>query len=167
MLKILRSIFNIKIILGAIIFAGGVFGVLVGILWNAKATETTRIPATAILSIIEAPTATPIAPITTPTATPTATSMPSSSQEAPPPNTNIAIGDYVKVNGTGGEGLRLHKTAGITTEVKYVAIDSELFLVKDGPVDADGYIWWLLQDPYTDDIVGWGVANYLVVVQNP
>jgi len=79
----------------------------------------------------------------------------------------IKIGDYVQVTGTGGDGLRLHETAGVASKVNYIAIDSEVFIVKDGPVDADGYVWWELQDPYTDDMVGWGVANYLAVVQNP
>jgi hypothetical protein len=71
------------------------------------------------------------------------------------------------VSGTGGTGLRLHKEAGVSSEVDYVAIEAEVFLVEDGPLDADGYVWWLLQDPFTDNVVGWGAANYLAVVQNP
>ena len=163
MFKILRSLLNIKVILGAIVFAIGVFAVLVGILWTAKAKGIIQVPATAILNIIEAPTETPLGQITTPTPALT----PTSSQEVPPPSGDIAIGNYVQVSGTGGEGLRLHNTAGVTSKVNDIAIEAELLLIKDGPIDADGYIWWELQDPYTENVVGWGVANYLKVVQNP
>ena len=163
MFKILRTLLNIKVILGAIVFAIGVFAVLVGIIWTAKAKGIIQVPATAILNIIEAPTETPLGQITTPTPALT----PTSSQEVPPPSGDIAIGNYVQVSGTGGEGLRLHNTAGVASKVNDIAIEAELFLVKDGPIDADGYIWWELQDPYTENVVGWGVANYLKVVQNP
>jgi hypothetical protein len=163
MFKILRTLLNIKVILGAIVFAIGVFAVLVGILWTSKVKGITQAPATAILNVIEAPTETPIGQITTPTAIMT----PTSSQQIPPPSGDIAIGNYVQVSGTGGEGLRLHNTAGVASKVNYTAYEAEVFLVKDGPIDADGYIWWELQDPYTENVVGWGVANYLKVVQNP
>jgi len=163
MFKILRTLLNIKVILGAIVFGVGVFAVLVGILWTSKAKSITQVPATAILNIIEAPTETPLSPITTQTPTPS----PTTSQQVPPPSGDIAIGNYVQVSGTGGDGLRLHNTAGVSSKVNHIAIEAELFLVKDGPVDADGYTWWELQDPYTDSVVGWGVGNYLIVVQNP
>jgi hypothetical protein len=99
--------------------------------------------------------------------TPTQIEKPTSSQQAPPPSGDIVIGDYVQVSGTGGDGLRLHNSAGVSSEVRYIAIEAEVFIVKDGPIDVDGYLWWLLQDPYTDNAVGWGVGNYLVIVQNP
>jgi hypothetical protein len=163
MFKILRNMLNIKIIIMAIVFAIGVFMVLVTVLWSAKAKSITQLPATAIFHSIEAPTETPLAPITTPTPVPT----PTSSQQVPPPSSNIAIGDYVQVIGTGGDGLRLHKEAGVSSVVRYIAIEAEVFMVKDGPIDTDGYIWWLLQDPYTENAGGWGVGNYLVIVPNP
>jgi hypothetical protein len=163
MFKFLRNLINIKVILGAIVFGVGVFAILVGILWTSKAKSITQVPATAILSIIEAPTGTPLAAITTPTPILT----PTASQNTPLPSGDIAIGNYVQVSGTGGDGLRLHNTAGVSSKVNYIAIEAEVFLVKDGPIDADGYIWWELKDPYTDNAVGWGVANYLIVVQNP
>ncbi len=159
----IRSLFNIKVILGAIIFAGVVFAIFIGILWSAKANIISAVPATAILNVIEAPTRTPISVLRTPTAIGT----PSSTQQEPPPGGEIAIGDYVQVSGTGGDGLRLHDSAGVSSKVQYIAIDTEVFSVKEGPVEADGYMWWLIQDPYTQKAAGWGVSNYLVVVQNP
>jgi hypothetical protein len=162
-LKGIRNLFNIKVILGGIIFAVSVFAIFVIMLWSAKANDITQPAATAILNVIKAPTATAIAPEQSPTPLTTQ----DSSQQPPPPSGNMAIGDYVQVNGTGGSGLRLHKSAGVASEVQYVAIDSEVFIIKDGPIEADGYVWWLLQDPYTENAAGWGVSNYLVVVKNP
>jgi hypothetical protein len=162
-LNSVRSLFNIKVILGGIIFAVSIFAIFVIMLWSAKANYNPHIPATAILNVIKAPTATAIAPAQSPTPSTT----PVSSQQAPPPGGDIAIGNYVQVNGTGGSGLRLHKSAGVASEAQYVAIDSEVFMVKDGPIEADGYVWWFLQDPYTENAAGWGVSNYLVVVKNP
>jgi hypothetical protein len=163
MFKFLRSLLNFKVILGAFIFAAGVFAVLVGMLWTARAKGIPQVPATAILSVIEASTQTPLAPI----ATPTPAVSPTTSQQEPPPSGDIAVGDYVQVSGTGGDGLRLHKSAGVSSGVQYIALEAEVFLVKDGPIEADGYAWWYLQDPYTENAVGWGAANYLAVVQSP
>lgn len=162
-MRFLRNLLTIKVVIGAIIFGIGVFAVLLGILWSARANENSAVPATAILKIIEAPTQTPLVGNPTETATPT----PASAERTPLPSTDIAIGSYVQVSGTGGDGLRLHDAAGVASKVNYIAIESELFIVKDGPIEMDGYIWWLLQDPYTDRATGWGVANYLVVAQNP
>jgi hypothetical protein len=163
MFRFLKNLLNIKVILGAVFFGIGVFAVLLGVLWSARANGILQVPATAILKVIEAPTQTPLVPSITSTPTPS----PSAVQQTPLPSGDIAIGNYVQVSGTGGDGLRLHETAGVSSKVNYIAIEAEVFLVKDGPIDTDGYEWWQLQDPYTDRAVGWGVANYLVVVQNP
>jgi len=151
---------NFKVIIGAIVFGVGIFAVLVAILWSAKADTIAQAPSTAALKVIEAPTQTPFGMVPTPTST--STPLPSSSQAAPTPpgNTAISVGNYVQVSGTEGEGLRLHSTAGVSSKVNYVAIESQVFLVKDGPIDADGYVWWELEDPYTNNAGGWGVANY-------
>ncbi len=154
---------NFKVLLAAVVFGLGMVAVLLVILYSAKARTIDQTPATAIVKIIQAPTQTlPGMIITlTPTLAPTAP------QNTPTPSGNIVLGNYVQVTGTGGDGLRLHNNANVTSKVNYVAIDSEVFVVMDGPVEADGYIWWELKDPYTKIAVGWGVANYLSVVQNP
>ena len=72
----------------------------------------------------------------------------------------IAIGIYVKVSGT--EGTDLSFRAGPSTNyarLKIVA-DGSVLKVLDGPSEADGYIWWQLQD-ISDGMVGWAVADYL------
>ena len=163
MFKILRNLFNIKVIIGAIVFALGVFAVLVAVIWSLKVKIISQVPATAIFHVIEAPTEALLNPLTSQTSVPT----PTTSQQVPLPSSDIAMGDYVQVSGTGGAGLRLHIEAGVSSAVHYTALEAEVFLVKDGTVDTDGYIWWLLQDPYTNNAVGWGVGNYLLIVQNP
>lgn len=156
---------DIKVIVGAVVFGIVVFSALVAILWSLKSTSSGQAPSTAILKIIEAPTQTPLGMLASATPTPT----PSITLAAPTPvgDRTIAIGNYVQVNGTGGDGLRLHNEASVSSKVNYIAIEAEIFIVKDGPVDANGYIWWKLEDPYTNIAAGWGVANYLKVVQNP
>lgn len=163
MFRSIRSWVNVKVVFGGIIFAVCVFAILLGVLWSARAQNIRIAPSTALLSVIEVPTSTPPIPVSTPMPT----QAPTSEQQEPLPMGVIKIGDYVQVTGTGGDGLRLHETAGVAGKVNYVSIDTEVFKVKDGPADADGYVWWELQDPYTDNVVGWGVANYLAVVQNP
>ncbi len=163
MLRSLFKLVNYKVILGGIAFAICVFAVLVWLLWSARAHEFNPLPATAILNVVEAPTSTSIAPTATQTPTPQATR----SADVPLTGFEISIGEYVQVKGTGGSGLRLHASPGVSSEVRYVAIDSEVFIVKDGPVDADGYKWWKLQDPYSATAGGWGVADYLAVVKSP
>lgn len=163
MIKTLKNYLNLKIILAAILFALVIFGIFVGLLWSSRAKNTPQTPATAILNIIDAPTETPMMQL----ATPTIATTPTATQPVPSQGGDIAIGDYVQVSGTGGDGLRLHKSAGVSSEVQYIAIESEVFVVKDGPMNADGYVWWLLQDPYSENAAGWGVANYLAIVQNP
>lgn len=164
MFRWLKAWLNYKVILGGLLFAAFVFTALLFLLWTARAKNINSVPATAILNVIEAPTKTSPAPITTPTPTMEPTSV---GGQVPLPSGVIKKGDYVQVVGTGGDGLRLHGTAGVASEVHYVAIDTEVFLVTEGPIEADGYSWWYLQDPYTENAVGWGVANYLAVVQNP
>ncbi len=163
MFRFLKSSFNIKVIIGAILFAVCIFAILLWMLWSAKAKSPSQSAPTAILNIIVAPTRTSLVP----TATVTPTGAPTTSPGVPTPSGDVAVGDYVQVKGTGGDGLRLHSSAGVSSSVRYVAIEAEVFLVKSGPNEADGYKWWLLEDPYTKNEVGWGVANYLTIVQNP
>ena len=90
---------------------------------------------------------TPVSPLSTPTPVP---AVPA----------EIAIGIYVKVSGTGGEDLSFR--AGPSTNHARLKIVAEGAVLKvlDGPAEADGYVWWQLQD-VSDGVVGWAVADYL------
>ena len=48
-----------------------------------------------------------------------------------------------------------------------MASEAEIFIVKDGPIEADGYTWWYLLGPFDETRNGWAVSNYLVLAQNP
>jgi hypothetical protein len=56
---------------------------------------------------------------------------------------------------------------GLAGNVLFLGLESEVFIVEEGPRSADGFTWWFLSAPYDPNIRGWAVANYLSVVQNP
>ena len=77
----------------------------------------------------------------------------------------IRAGMYVQILGTGGSGLRIRDAAGLSSNVKFYGLDDEVFLVKDGPVEQDGYTWWLLVAPYDETRNGWAASNFLGIVE--
>jgi len=90
---------------------------------------------------------TPVPPPPTPTLVPV----------VPP---EVAIGIYVKVSDTGGGDLSFRAGPSINyARIKIVA-EGSILKVLDGPMEADGYVWWQLQD-VSDEVVGWAVADYL------
>ena len=56
----------------------------------------------------------------------------------------FAVGVYVLVINTGGEGLNIHAEPSINAKVLFSGNDAEVFLITDGPVDAEGFTWWRL-----------------------
>ena len=115
---------------------------------------------TVVVNVIPAPSPTRPLPTLPPTSTPSPT--------PPVPGlTPLAIGDYVQVAGTGVDGLRVRSAAGLAGDILYVAIESEVFKIEDGPREADGYTWWYVVEPYKQVVKGWVVANYLAQIQNP
>lgn len=100
----------------------------------------------------------------TPTAPPPA-AEPTASAAAQYGGNGIGIGVYVQITGTQGEGLRIRQDPGLDTNVNFYGMDYEVFLVEDGPVDADGYTWWHITAPYDDTRSGWSAANYLTIIE--
>ncbi|RME05590.1 MAG: hypothetical protein D6803_08600, partial [Anaerolineae bacterium] len=117
---------------------------------------------TAALTVIPAPTATPIPP-TQPLPTPT----PAVDVPAAPGEGVLFVGGYVQISGTGGDGLNLRAGPGLSFDPLYLGLEAEVFKVIEGPVQADGYTWWHLQSPSDAAVDGWGVANYLAPVESP
>jgi len=115
--------------------------------------------APAYLTVIPAPTSTPIV-------TATATPGPLSGTPTVPVGV-IAVGVYVQISGTGGDGLRLRSAPGLTGEQLFLGDEAEVFLVRDGPTEANGYTWWYLVAPYDEARAGWAAANFLSVVPAP
>lgn len=78
----------------------------------------------------------------------------------------ISIDSVVKVSGTEGSGLRFRSGPGTSNPSQFVAMDDELFEVKDGPQEADSYVWWYLVSPYDEKRSGWAAASYLAIVES-
>ena len=76
----------------------------------------------------------------------------------------ISKGSVVQIHGTEGAGLRLRSGPGTDYGLKFVCMDTELFEVKDGPVDSDGYVWWYLVSPYDENRSGWAASAFLSLV---
>jgi hypothetical protein len=133
------------------------------LIWFTRPTRVSAGPATAIVNVIRVPTDTPIPP--TPTPVPGITPSPT----IPPgqPGGEITVGAFVQITGTGGDGLRLRADPGLDGEVRFLALESEMFQVMDGPRQDGDYSWWFLVAPYDEKVKGWAVANYLTIVQNP
>jgi hypothetical protein len=76
----------------------------------------------------------------------------------------IGIGSSVQISGTDGSGLNIREQAGLGSQVRFVALDSEVFEIGDGPVELDEITWWYLVTPLDEQRSGWAAANYLSLV---
>jgi hypothetical protein len=153
-----RQLFNGWVILGAVLIAGLLtFITALSIGWTTPlpSSDVGFVPAD--LTMIPAPTLTSDAP-PTPTIDPFAPS---------PVPTGIAIGNYVQISGTEGQGLRIRSTPGLDGEFVFLGYDSEVFVVQDGPKTVDGYTWWYLVAPYDDTRVGWAASDFLTYIPSP
>jgi hypothetical protein len=154
----IRLLLNRWVILGAVVLAGLltlITAISIGLTSARQSEEVGFIPAD--LTMISAPTSTSSAPATAtidpfaPTATPT----------------GIAIGNYVQISGTEGEGLRIRSEPGLNGAPQFLGYDEEVFIVQDGPREADGFIWWYLVAPYDQTRVGWAAADFLSFIPAP
>jgi len=159
----MRELFNVKVVVAGMVFAIFLLATFLTFLWYAQDIEPPNGQTTAVFLVIPAPSITPPQPIPSPTSL----STPTASAPVPPPPGGIAVGALVQVTGTEGSGLRLRSSPSLAGDVLFIAIDSEVYQVMEGPQGVDGYQWWRLQNPYDATVQGWAVANYLVVVQNP
>lgn len=168
MMAFIRQLFNRWVFAGSLLFACFlvfIFGM--GILLMRPAKEPEVLPA--LVQKIPASTAT------------LSTQQPGSDSggQAPADGDNpvpdsalpvpgeISIGTYVKISGTGGDGLRLRDVPGLAGNVLTLGEETEVFLVDNGPRDVDGYTWWYLKGHYDETRQGWGVVDYLLIVENP
>jgi hypothetical protein len=153
-----RQLFNKWVILGALFLTGFLLlitALSIGLTAAHQSSEVGFAPAD--VTMIPASTSTSSAP-------PTPTIDPFASPTAP---AGVAIGNYVQITGTEGQGLRIRKDPGLDGEFEFLAYDSEVFVVQDGPREVDGYVWWHLVAPYDDTRVGWAAADFLTYVPAP
>ena len=153
-----RQLFNRWVILGAFLLAGLLLLVTAVSIGLTSARQNSGVGFTpAEITVIAAPTSTSSAPAT-------ATIDPFAPTPAP---TGIALGNYVQISGTEGEGLRIRSEPGLNGEFEFLGYDSEVFIIKDGPRQADGFTWWYLVAPYDETRNGWAAADFLSYVPAP
>ena len=167
MRDMIRSLLDPWIIIGAVVFGIALLMAMLMLLWVTRAPGSAGGVPTAAITVIPLPSITPTFPnpptaiVETPDATPAVSDLP------PPPPGDLAVGAYVQVFGTGGDGLRLRSLPGLEQEVRLLGVEAEVFLIEDGPQQVDGYSWWYLVGPFDESRRGWAVSNYLALVQNP
>jgi len=152
------QLFNRWVILGAILIAGLLIlitAVSIGFTSPLQSSDVGFAPAD--LTVIPAPTVTSNAP-PTPTIDPFAPT---------PIPTGIALGNYVQITGTDGEGLRIRSEPSLNGEPVFLGFDAEVFIVQEGPREADGYVWWYLVAPYDQTRAGWAAADFLSYIPSP
>lgn len=154
----LRELLNKWVVLGALGLAGFLLlitAIGIGLTSARRPSDVGFAPAD--VTVIPAPTGTSGAP-PTPTIDPFA---------APTSPVGVAIGNYVQITGTEGQGLRIRAQPGLAGEFQFLAYDAEVFVVQDGPREVDGYVWWYLVAPYDETRVGWAAADFLSYIPAP
>jgi hypothetical protein len=76
----------------------------------------------------------------------------------------IGFGSSVQISGTEGSGLNIRSEPGLGSEIRFVALDSEVFTVQGGPEVKDDFTWWYLVTPLDEGRAGWAASNYLSLV---
>jgi hypothetical protein len=79
----------------------------------------------------------------------------------------LALGAYVQIYGTGEVGLIIRSAPGIANEARFVAMENEVFIIEDGPVEKDNIVWWMLVSSYDQNRQGWAAGQYLQVMGTP
>jgi len=128
------------------------------VIWSAiflisRPSASAGSQSSALITVIPAPTQTQ-----TPTITPTVD--PATIIETG----GLAVGGVAQITGTDGAGLRLRENAGTAALVKFIAMDSEVFEITEGPVEKDGYVWWHIVSPYDESRSGWAASSFLSAI---
>jgi hypothetical protein len=161
MRTLLKIFFSPWVLLGAVLIAATMIGLAAWVFSTMQPAPASGVP-TAVVLVIPAPTSTQPGvafPTGTPALTPT---VPAS----PAPGV-LALGTSVEIAGTGGEGLNLRTTPGLDGKVQYLGLESEVFIVQDGPQEVDGLTWWYLVGFFDESRNGWAASNFLQAIQNP
>lgn len=161
-MDLLHRFFRIYWSLPVVLISIGIAGALLvtSLLLVMTGNPPTSQRPTAILTVIPGPSATPFIPTATTGSEATATSnLPPS----PVPGM-ISIGSYVQISQTQGSGLNVRSSPGLDSSVNFLALDAEVFEVRQGPKETDGILWWYLVTPVDEGRNGWAAANYLTLV---
>lgn len=155
------SLLDTRVIAGA--FAVAAVLVLVTLLsigWSRPAPQRELGFAPADLTVIPASSSTPNVTATA-TADPLLAGTPTLAPDV------VGVGGYVQISGTDGDPLRLRAAPSLTGEPLFLGYAEEVFEVRDGPQQADGYTWWYLVAPYDESRAGWAAAAFLTPIPPP
>lgn len=121
------------------------------------ATETINTPTPTEQSQIVQPTAQPTQAVQ-PTQPPAEPTQPATNDATPPPATGgeIAIGGTVVTNDA---DINMRPEASTTGDPVATLANGTTLTVVDGPVEAEGYTWWKVEDGNGN--TGWVVADFL------
>lgn len=159
--RILNWYLTPRVILGALITAGILSLIVFLAVYLSRPLPTPTPQGTVLINVIRNPSATSTVASTVTPLTFTATPAPGAGTGG------IYTGAVVKINGTGGDGLRLRSNPGLSGQILFIASEGDLFLVTDGPVEGDGYTWWRLVNQDDTSVEGWGVMDFLLPVEEP
>mgnify|MGYP001084322888 CR=1 FL=1 len=159
----IQQIFSRKVLLAGLLL--GIFLVVASVayilIFRPSDPPISGEPMAAALTVIPAPTSTPRM------LAPTLTSLPPTPTTPPTPAPGeFGVGVYVQVT-IGEDALRLRVAPGLTADILFLAFDAEVFLIEDGPIQADGYTWWYLTAIYDTTRAGWAVQDFLTVIPSP
>lgn len=109
------------------------------------------------------------APITNPNSSGAQNAFPTFALEGPtlppviltPTPLTITVGSTVIVDAD--DGLNVRSGAGLDQTIMFNADDGTIFVVEDGPIQANGLTWWQVRDPSSSTRFGWAAADYLEV----
>jgi len=155
-----RPYLNRWVIFGSLFTAGSLLVItLILIGWTSPRFSPTVGFVPADLTMVPAPTHTP-------NILPTSTLDPVSAASTPAADA-IAVGGYVQISGTEGDGLRIRSSPGLNSETVFRGEEAEVFIVQEGPQAADGHTWWYLVAPYDETRAGWAASDFLAVIPSP
>ncbi len=155
------SLLNTRVLVAAAGIAGILIVItLLSIGWSRPDPQRELGFVPADLTIIPAPSSTPDAPAT-------ATPDPLLAGTATLAPDVIGVGGYVQISGTEGDPLRLRAAPGLSGEPLFLGYAEEVFEVREGPQEADDYVWWYLVAPYDEARAGWAAADFLSPIPSP
>lgn len=101
---------------------------------------------------------------------PTAGTAPPTLSVTEVPSGSIEVNSYVKVNGTGPQGLIIRPQPTLAGDKRVTkVVDGTRLHVIDGPIKTGEITWWKVDgfDPKSPDTFGWCSATYLVPTTAP
>ena len=131
----------------------------------AREPLATTLPTPTIIRLTAPATTTPTATLDRPTPTPIPTLTPAPTRDLSNPPSEIAVGYYAAVSGTGTAGLTV-RGGPSTNNVRLLrAAEGTLMLVINGPEEGGEFVWWQVR--LLDGTEGWVAGEYLAPAAAP